>query len=188
MRPGAGAVSYALALAFPVLVLVGVWTGVDLRLLACALAALALWRWGGSLRRQGVLLLGLCAVAGVWLALKRADLALKAYPICVNLGLLAVFGQSLWQGPTVVERLATLRQGPLDERGVRYTRTVTQSWCVFFLLNAALSLATALFATERIWALYNGGISYGLMGLMFAGEWLIRRRVLRRAAAEEGRL
>lgn len=187
MRHGAGAVSYALALAFPVLVLVGVWAGVDLRLLACAMAGLALWRWGGSLRRQGVLLLGLAMVACVWLALKRADLALKAYPICVNLGLLAVFGQSLWQGPTVVERLATLRQGPLDERGVRYTRTVTKVWCVFFTLNAALSLATALFATERVWALYNGGVAYGLIGLMFAGEWIIRRRVLSKAAAREAR-
>lgn len=186
MRKGAAAVSTALALAFPVLVLAGVWAGVDLRLLACAMAGLALWRWGGSVRRQGVLLLGLAVVACVWLALKRADLALKAYPICVNLGLLAVFGQSLWRGPTVVERLATLRQGPLDERGVRYTRTVTKAWCVFFMLNAALSLATALFATERVWALYNGGIAYGLMGLMFAGEWLIRRRVLRKAAAMQG--
>jgi uncharacterized membrane protein len=186
LRKGAAAVSYALALAFPVLVLVGVWAGVDLRFLACALAVLALWRWGGSLRRQGALLLGLAVVACVWLALKRANLALKAYPICVNLGLLAVFGQSLLHGPTVVERLATLRQGPLDERGVRYTRTVTQAWCVFFVLNAALSLATALAATQRVWALYNGGIAYGLMGLMFAGEWLIRQRVLRKAAATQG--
>jgi uncharacterized membrane protein len=182
LRSKAGAT--ALALAFPVLVLAGVWAGVDLRLLACPLAALALWRWGGSLRRQGVLLLGLAAVACVWLALKRADLALKAYPICVNLGLLAVFGQSLWRGPTVVERLAALQQGPLDPAAVRYTRTVTKAWCVFFTVNAALSLATALAASERMWALYNGGVAYGLMGLMFAGEWLIRRRVMRKAAAE----
>lgn len=180
MKATAGAT--AAALAFPVVVLVGVWAGVDLRLLAVPLAALALWRWGGQIRRQGVLLLGLAVVAGAWLALKRADLALKAYPICVNLGLLAFFGQSLWRGPSVVERLATLRQGPLDEAGVRYTRTVTKAWCVFFVVNATLSLATALAASRRVWALYNGAVAYGLMGLMFAGEWLIRRRVLRRAA------
>lgn len=35
-------------------------------------------------------------------------------------------------------------------------------------------------AGEEAWALYNGFISYLLMGLMFAGEWLIRRRVRRR--------
>ena len=29
------------------------------------------------------------------------------------------------------------------------------------------------------WALYTGLISYGLIGLLFAGEWLIRQRVRR---------
>ncbi|MGH7441054.1 MAG: hypothetical protein ACREKE_00115 [bacterium] len=177
----------AAALLFPALVLVGVWTHVDRRLLACVLVILVLWKWGGQLRRQGLLLLGLAATACVWLALERANLSLKAYPICVNLGLLAAFGQSLWRGPTVVERLATLQHGPLDEAGRRYTRTVTKAWCLFFLVNAGVSLATALVASDRVWALYNGGIAYGLIGLMFSGEWLIRRRVLRKAA-EPGEL
>ena len=176
----------AAALAFPALVLAGVWAGLDRRLLACGLAALAVWRWWPQLRRQGILLLGLALAAGAWLALERADLSLKAYPICVNLGLLAVFGQSLWRPPTVIERLATLHEGPLDERGRRYTRGVTQVWCAFFVLNASLSMATALFATERVWALYNGCVSYVLMGLLFAGDWLLRRHVRGRAPAGPG--
>jgi len=36
----------------------------------------------------------------------------------------------------------------------------------------------------EIWALYNGLISYGLMGLLFAGEWLVRRRVRARIDAK----
>jgi len=170
----------AVALVFPVLVLAGVWFGLDRRCLALVLAALVLARWGAQIRRQGALLLGLAAALGVWLALKRADLALKAYPICINLGLLAVFAQSLRRGPSVIGRLAELRQGPLDERGVRYTRSVTKAWCLFFGVNAALSLATAWLADERLWAIYNGAVSYVLMGLMFAGEWLVRQRVLRK--------
>jgi uncharacterized membrane protein len=65
---------------------------------------------------------------------------------------------------------------------VRYTRTVTKVWCGFFVVNAAVSLATALFASERAWALYNGGIVYVAMGVLFAVEWLVRRRVRARAA------
>jgi len=29
------------------------------------------------------------------------------------------------------------------------------------------------------WTLYTGLIAYGLMGLLFAGEWLVRQRVRR---------
>ncbi|HTB23025.1 MAG TPA: hypothetical protein VK914_09985 [bacterium] len=173
------------ALVFPALVLIGIWTGVNRMLLACLLAGLALWRWGPWLQLRGSLALGLGTAACAWLALRHADLSLRAYPICVNLGLLAVFGLSLWRGPSAVERIATLRQGPLDETGVRYTRTVTKAWCFFFALNGALSLATAVAASDRVWALYNGAIAYGLMGIMFGAEWLVRQRVLGRTGTQD---
>jgi uncharacterized membrane protein len=38
---------------------------------------------------------------------------------------------------------------------------------------------TALCASDKIWAIYNGAIAYGLMGCMFAGEWLYRKLVLK---------
>jgi uncharacterized membrane protein len=173
----AGLASGALIFAFPVLVLAGIWAGVDRRILALALAALALARWGGTLKKQGLPALGLVAAVLIGCACLRSDLSLKAYPIAVNVGLLAFFAASLRGGPTAVERLARLKEPDLDEAGVRYTRTVTKIWCVFFVANAAASLATALWASEKIWALYNGLVSYGLMGALFAGEWLVRRRV-----------
>ena len=58
-----------------------------------------------------------------------------------------------------------------------YTRKVTQVWCGFFVLNGGLALGTALWASDATWALYNGLIAYGLMGVLFAGEWVVRRRV-----------
>ena len=65
---------------------------------------------------------------------------------------------------------------------VAYTRRVTQVWCVFFAANAVVSAATALWADAAGWALYNGLIAYVAMGLLMAGEWLVRRRVRARAA------
>ena len=58
-------------------------------------------------------------------------------------------------------------------------RKVTQVWCVFLLVNAALSAATALWGDLAVWTLYNGLISYGVMGTLFAVEYAIRRRVQR---------
>ena len=65
---------------------------------------------------------------------------------------------------------------------VVYTRRVTQAWCLFFLCNGGIALATALWAPEAIWSLYTGIISYVLMGLLFAGEYLVRIRVRKRHA------
>ncbi len=104
-------------------------------------------------------------------------LPLKLYPALVNAVLLLVFGASLLRPPTVVERIARLREPDLSPRGVAYTRRVTQVWCGFFLLNGTLALATALWAPAHVWTLYNGLVAYLLIGLLAAGEWLVRRRV-----------
>jgi uncharacterized membrane protein len=135
----------------------------------------------GALALGGTLLFPALVLVGVWKGLfarwAALGLAAKAYPLCINAGLLASFGFSLWRGMPVVERLARLQEPDLPEQAVRYTRRVTQAWCVFFAVNAALSLATAVWGSEALWALYNGVIAYILMGLFFAVEWLIRRRV-----------
>jgi uncharacterized membrane protein len=126
----------------------------------------------------------LIAAAAVALALLafagNAALPLKLYPVAVNAVLLLVFAASLRGGPTAVERIARLRDPALPEQAVRYTRLVTQAWCVFFFGNGALALLTALAASDRVWMIYNGALAYGLIGAMFGGEWLIRRRVMRK--------
>ena len=50
-------------------------------------------------------------------------------------------------------------------------------WSVFFLCNGLLAAALTLWAPLSWWTLYNGLIAYGLMGLLFAVEWLVRQRV-----------
>jgi uncharacterized membrane protein len=79
-----------------------------------------------------------------------------------------------------VERLARLQQPDLPPQGVRYTRRVTQVWCGFFIINGSIALITALWSSFAWWSLYNGLIAYVLMGLLFAGEYLIRRRTQKR--------
>jgi uncharacterized membrane protein len=128
------------------------------------------------------------AVAGGVLAVLTAvlnqNLPLKLYPVLVNAALLAVFGLSLLRGPSFVERLARLTEPNLDAHGVAYTRRVTQVWCGFFVLNGSIALASAVWGSERQWALYNGLISYVLMGALMGGEWLLRQYVRAKASAE----
>jgi uncharacterized membrane protein len=123
--------------------------------------------------------LGCAAVVAVPTLLANSALPLKLYPVLVSAVMLGIFGLSLRYPPTVIERIARLREPQLDAHGVRYTRAVTQVWCVFFVANGTISALTAVLGSDRLWALYNGLISYVLMGLLFAGEWCVRQRVRR---------
>jgi len=88
----------------------------------------------------------------------------------VNLGLLVAFGATLAHGPSMIEKFARMSNPELGEHAVRYTRRVTQMWCVFFTLNGAFSAYTALFWTRAAWSLYNGLIAYVLIGVLLVGE------------------
>ncbi|EOX4468810.1 hypothetical protein R7R25_16910 [Vibrio sp. 2026] len=101
---------------------------------------------------------------------------LQFYPVVVNVCMLCVFGLSLKQPQSIIERLARLQEPDLPASGVAYTRKVTMVWCAFFTLNAAVALYTC-FLPVKIWTLYNGLISYLLAGGLFAGEWIVRQFV-----------
>ena len=117
-------------------------------------------------------------------AVANQALPLKLYPVLVNAVMLGVFGISLRHPPSAVERIARLREPDFPPSAVAYTRKVTIVWCGFFIVNGGIALATAVWASDRVWATYNGLIAYLLMGLLFAGEWIVRQRV--RARAEHG--
>lgn len=131
-------------------------------------------RWSGA---------GALALAGVavW---ANAMLPLKLYPVLVSVALLGAFGYTLAVPPSMAERLARLREPDLPPAAIGYTRRVTQMWCVFFFVNGALALGTALWASPAIWTLYTGVIAYLLMGLLFGGEYLVRMRFKRRRAQD----
>jgi uncharacterized membrane protein len=121
------------------------------------------------------------ALAVVSMLQQRAD-AMLYYPVLVNGGLLAVFVASLFRPPTVIERIARLKEGALSAGAVAYTRRVTIAWSVFFACNGAIAFATARWASLSTWTFYNGAVSYVLIGTMFAAEWIVRKRVQRAAA------
>ncbi|MFK8330649.1 hypothetical protein M2D63_011610 [Pseudomonas sp. BJa5] len=124
-------------------------------------------------RWMAVAALAFCAL----LALFNSPQWLRWYPVLINTFMLGLFGLSLKFGPPLVERLARLREPELPDAAVRYTRQVTQVWCLFFLANGLVAGALTLWAPLSWWTLYNGLIAYGLMGLLFAVEWRVRQRV-----------
>ena len=105
------------------------------------------------------------------------------YPVVINLVLLAVFAGSLFTSMSVVERIARSQEPDLPQAAVQYTRTVTKIWSVFFVLNGSTIYLLWRAGYFHAWSLYTGFISYILMGLLFAGEWLYRRHYKRKHSA-----
>ena len=99
---------------------------------------------------------------------------LRFYPVLVSLGFAGLFAHSLWQPPTVVERIARLREPDVPASTIPYLRGVTVVWLGFFLTNAAISAATATGGSLELWTLYYRFISYVFMGVLFVSEWLLR--------------
>ena len=117
------------------------------------------------------------AILAIW---ANVLFPLKLYPVLVNVSLFAMFSYSLIVPPSVVERLARLRELDLPSQAIAYTRRVTQVWCVFFVINGAIALFTALYASSALWWFYNGFLAYLFIGLLFAGEYWVRRYFKRR--------
>jgi uncharacterized membrane protein len=101
-------------------------------------------------------------------------------PTLINAALLATFGASLWAERSMVERFARLQVEDLSDAEARYCRRVTQIWCGFFVANGSTALYLALASELEIWALFTGFISYLLIGMLFATEYVYRHWRFRR--------
>ena len=171
---------FVLPAIYPLLVYVLLESG-GVRLLAPVLLVLGLFlllvRRYGKVRQvfSGGPLLMMIVGAVAWFLGNLAPVLY--YPVMMNIVMLSVFAGSLFRGMPVIERIARLREPDLPESGVSYTRKVTVAWCVFFIVNGSISLATVLGGDLYIWTLYNGLASYILMAIMVVGEMLIRRKV-----------
>jgi uncharacterized membrane protein/acyl-coenzyme A synthetase/AMP-(fatty) acid ligase len=107
---------------------------------------------------------------------------LKLYPVLMNILFLAVFGGTLFSPPSMIFRFASMQdktiKGSLNEKRVAaYCRKVTVVWCVFFIFNGSMAAWTIFSGSDALWSVYNGGISYILIGLLFAGEFMVRKMV-----------
>ncbi|MFQ2314398.1 hypothetical protein ACSZME_20185 [Aeromonas dhakensis] len=132
------------------------------------------WLWLGRL--LACIGLGLTLLS----ALFNARHWLLYYPLAVSLCLLCLFGWSLTRPMSLVERLARLQDPALPAAAIGYTRRVTQVWCGFFVINGALAAFTIWHGDLALWSLYNGFVSYLLMGGLMGAEYLVRRRLLKR--------
>lgn len=99
--------------------------------------------------------------------------AVKLYPVLMNFLFFCIFWGSLMGEETVIQKIAKTLDGKLEEPVKTYTKNLTYVWIVFLFFNFLMSV-WSLFLPDKFWALYNGFISYLLIGGVFAVELPIR--------------
>lgn len=184
-RSFGAAVLVAASLAYPGLVYAGRDWVPPLAFVAAALTLLAL-RFATLRTEEARLWRTLLAVAAFTVALIAvldAGLAVKVYPVALSLAAAAVFGLSLRHPPSVIERIARRMEPDLPPEGQLYCRKVTLVWTVWFVINALVASTLALAGRDELWALWTGLLAYAVMGLLFGGEMIVRRRARRPAVA-----
>jgi uncharacterized membrane protein len=99
-----------------------------------------------------------------------------AMPVLINTVLLATFGATLRPGAMpMIERFARMQDPALEAPKIAHCRQFTWVWCVFFVLNGGTAAVLALSAPLSVWATYTGLVAYGLMGALFAMEYVVRK-------------
>jgi uncharacterized membrane protein len=177
-----GIVNAVLALAYPVIVWIGL-SYLGTRAVSVMVLALLVPMLAFRLRRAdratfwSIVRVPIAILALVVLGAVTEDARfVLAMPVVINLVLFATFGETLRAGQIpMIERFARLVETELSDEKKAHCRTWTVRWCIFFALNASIALGLGLFATPFVWAAYNGGIAYALIGIMFAIEYVARK-------------
>jgi uncharacterized membrane protein len=175
-----GAALAAIGLAYPFLVYFGTQLLPPIAMVIALLAFIVLRSagiGGSPAQRPLIVVSAVVGLVVLGIAMRAPLISLKAYPILLSIGLAALFSHSLLRPPTVMEQIAGLSQPNLDAAAISYLRKLTLVWLCFFILNAAISAATAFWASLETWTLYNGLISYLLIGCIFTGEFAVRHFV-----------
>ena len=128
-----------------------------------------------------VLLIFFIATWFLWSFIKQhTGLVFWLLDIGLMLALLMTFAQTLLHGrkPLCVYFAEIINGGELPPEHEMYARKVTMAWVIFFAMIIITS--TVLFFTMplAIWSFFVNFLTLPLVALMFAGEFLIRRRVL----------
>lgn len=165
------------SIAYPALVYLGI-QHISPAAFAVIVFALALIKFVASRDKHSATQITLLLIAGLFslgLLISNSEQWLKLYPVIISAGIASLFAFSLRQPETVIERLARLGGAVITARAKHYTRVLTRIWVLLLVVNGAIALYLALFASLENWALYTGLLSYVFFGLFSLGEYGYRR-------------
>lgn len=106
------------------------------------------------------------------------------YPALVNFSLFVTFANSLRHEESLLLRIVRARGATISEYTPGYLYKLTAVWAGFFVVNGLVSIWSSTLSMAA-WTLYNGMLSYCIVGVLIGGELLFRRVYIRRMGVEK---
>ena len=115
----------------------------------------------------------------------NTDMIPKLFPVIINIMLLFTFGITLFDPPPMIYRFAILMdksipESPGQKKIESYCYKVTVIWVVFFIVNGSIAALTVFCGSDLTWAVYNNAVAPVMTGLLFIGEFIVRKIVQRK--------
>lgn len=121
----------------------------------------------------------LIAIATIVYFVQQANIEYLIYfpPILILFSVFILFSQTLLAGQTpLITRYAQMLGDKLEDRHLRYNRSLTVAWSLFLLLMVLTSILLAFFSSKDNWSLFTHVISYLLIASFFIIEFIYRKR------------
>jgi uncharacterized membrane protein len=99
-------------------------------------------------------------------------------PVLIPLLLLFVFGRTLHSNrEPLITAIGEAARGPLPPAMRHYTRRLTQLWCLVFLVMLIWSAILPTLRQPELWSWFTNIINYGVVGVLFVGEFMLRKKL-----------
>jgi uncharacterized membrane protein len=107
-------------------------------------------------------------------AVLNSKAMLLFYPVIASISIACVFFVSLNDTQPLLEKFAERMGEVINKHAQHYLYWLTFAWGILLVINGIIAAYTAFYLTLKQWALYNGFISYILLGSFFLIELIFR--------------
>jgi uncharacterized membrane protein len=107
-------------------------------------------------------------------AILNSQLMLLFYPVVASISIACVFFVSLKDKQPLLEKIAERMGEVINKHAQHYLYWLTFIWGILLVINGVIAAYTTFYLTLKQWALYNGFISYILLGSFFMIELIFR--------------
>jgi len=126
----------------------------------------------------------LCAIGSASLLLDD-EIVIKLYPALADLAFLTIMITSFIFPPPLAFYFIdifdkTMKTVIPKQKFDLYCFRASYVWCVYFVIDGIIATLTTFYMDSLNWGIYNAGITYVIMGMIFAGEYIILKRKLKK--------
>jgi uncharacterized membrane protein len=132
----------------------------------------------------------LCVIGVISLCLDDSPVLIKMYPALADLAYMTIMVTSFFFPPPLAYYFIDIFDKTIKTKIPKktfdsYCLKASVVWCVFFAIDAIIAVLTTYRGSELIWGIYNGGITYCIMGLIFVGEFIVLKIVVKKFRTEK---